>query len=209
MAAKSTLSNMVICLTGVCLVWAAILGAVYSVTKVPIEQASQKAMLTSIGMVIPEGGELSEAISDEATGMSYYKSVAEGKTIAYAVNSTVTGFGGPLVLMVGVLPDGTVYATKVLSQSETPGLGAQCATSESFISQFRGLGPDKKIAVRKDGGDIDAITASTITSRAYALAVSNAVTLVKTLEGQVLNEADSWSGASTKAEQTENKEEQK
>ena len=108
----------------------------------------------------------------------------EGSVNAYAVKSATNGFGGQLLLMVGVLEDGTVYNTSVLSHSETPGLGAKCNQDENFMAQWRGFSPDKKIAVRKDGGDVDAITASTITSRAYALAVSNAVNVVKSLNNK-------------------------
>ena len=106
------------------------------------------------------------------------------------MKSSTVGFGGPLTLMVGVLPDGSVYNTSVLSHSETPGLGAKCTTDEHFISQFRGFDPAAKtLAVKKDGGDLDAITASTITSRAYALAVSNAVAVFNQLkEGGLSNE---------------------
>ena len=101
------------------------------------------------------------------------------------MKSTVSGFGGPLTLMVGLLPDGTVYNTSVLSHSETPGLGAKC-TEESFFGQFKGWNPEKKkLLVKKDGGDVDAITASTITSRAYTLAIQNALYALTTapLEG--------------------------
>ena len=86
--------------------------------------------------------------------------------------------------MVGVLPDGTVYNTSVLEHSETPGLGAKCENDEKFLSQFRMLKPGKKLLVKKDGGDLDAITASTITSRAYSKAVANAIALVKSMEGK-------------------------
>ena len=208
MAAKSNLKNMALCLTLVCLFCGGILGVVYAVTCDPIEQAAVRELRESIGKVIPEGGEISEALTAEAGGAEYeyYKSVnAEGGTVAYAVKSVVNGFGGPLALMVGVLPDGTVHATRVLSHSETPGLGAKCDSDEAFISQFRGFSPDKTLKVRKDGGDVDAITASTITSRAYSLAVSNAVSLVLSLEGAAAG-ADAWSGASVAANQ--NKEEQ-
>ena len=69
-----------------------------------------------------------------------------------------------------------MYNTVVLSHSETPGLGAKCQTDAAFIDQFKGWDPAQKtLLVTKDGGDVDAITASTITSRAYALAVSNAL----------------------------------
>lgn len=183
MAAKSTLVNMVMCLTAVCFVCAAILGGVYALTYAPIQAAAQNALESSIKVVLPDGGELSEALSAESAGQTYqYYTLTDGDEVtAYAVKSTTIGFGGPLTLMVGVLSDGTVYNTSVLSHSETPGLGAKCNTDEKFMSQWQGFGPDKTLKVTKDGGDVDAITASTITSRAYTLAVANAVELVKSL----------------------------
>ena len=92
------------------------------------------------------------------------------------MKSSAGGFGGLLTLMVGVLPDGSIWNTKVLSHSETPGLGAKCTSDEAFMAQWKGF--KGNFAVRKDGGDVDAITASTITSRAYAKAVQQASELV-------------------------------
>lgn len=186
MAAKSTLRNMVLCLTAVCLFCGAVLGIVYAVTCEPIEAAARKALTESIGKVLPDGGELSDVIKTE--GLEYYTLTEGGRAKAYAVKSSTAGFGGTLSLMVGVLPDGTVYNTSVLSHSETPGLGAKCASDKAFIAQWQGFASDKTLKVRKDGGDVDAITASTITSRAYALAVENAVNFVKSLNGGQTNE---------------------
>ena len=185
MAAKSSLKNMALCLTVVCLVCSAILGVVYAVTYDPIQAAAQKELETSIGLVLPEGGELSAVRNADFAGQKfeYYVSENGGVPAAYAVKSTTVGFGGPLTLMVGILPDGTVYNTSVLTCNETPGLGAKCTSDAAFMNQWKGLSPDKVIKVKKDGGDIDAITASTITSRAYSLAVSNAVEFVKSLAG--------------------------
>ena len=185
MAAQSNLKNMALCLTAVCLICAAILGVVYSVTYGPIQDAARKALEESISKVLPEGGELSDAAVASFRGQNYeyYTSTSDAAPVAYAVKSSAIGFGGTLTLMVGVTPDGVVYNTSVLSHSETPGLGAKCTTDEKFMAQWQGFDPSAKIlSVKKDGGDVDAITASTITSRAYALAVSNAVEFVKNLE---------------------------
>ncbi len=85
--------------------------------------------------------------------------------------------------MVGINDDGEIHNTTVLSHSETPGLGAKCTTDEHFMAQFRGFDPDENsLLVKKDGGDLDAITASTITSRAYAKAVANAVAVYEKLK---------------------------
>ena len=180
MAAKSNLKNMLLCLTGVCLICSAILGVVYVITEEPIAQASIKATNASIAKVLPDGGELSEEKTFE--GHQYYTLIRDGKVVAYAVKSSSNGFGGPVTLMVGILPDGTVYNTSVLSHSETPGLGAKCTSDEHFMSQFRNFTSDKVLKVKKDGGDIDAITGSTITSRAYVNAVSEAIKIVESLE---------------------------
>ena len=189
MAAKSNLKNMALCLTLVCLLCSAVLGVVYAVTYEPIQVAAQKALEESIGKVLPAGGELSDAAiaSFEGQTLEYYTSTANGTPVAYAVKSSTIGFGGPLTLMVGVLPDGTVYNTSVLTCNETPGLGAKCQTDEAFMAQFHELSPARVLKVTKDGGDIDAITASTITSRAYVEAVANAVSFVKSLASAAQN----------------------
>ena len=199
MAAQSTLRNMVLCLTGVCLVCAAILGGIYALTFEPIRQANENILKASLSAVLPEGVEIGALETAAADGVSYeyYPAVKDGEAVAYAVKTSTIGFGGPLSLMVGVLKDGTVYNTSVLTCNETPGLGAKCK-EPGFQSQFRLFGPDKKLKVTKDGGDVDAITASTITSRAYTLAVSNAVALVNWLSGQAAG-VDSSTGASQAA----------
>ena len=187
MAAKSNLTNMVLCLTAVCLVCSALLGGMYALTKEPIDKANAEILKASIGAVLPEGGELSEAIPVEVGGQpsEYYVSKDGDEVKAYAFKSTTVGFGGPLTLMVGITPDGTVYNTSVLSHTETPGLGAKCTSDEHFYTQFKGFDPSAKIlSVKKDGGDVDAITASTITSRAYSLAVKNAVEAFNTIKGE-------------------------
>lgn len=183
MAAKSSLKNMALCLTAVCLICSSVLAGVYALTFEPIKAASQKALEQSISAVLPEGLELSEAAVANQGGQTYeyYAASKAGETAAYAVKSTVIGFGGPLTLMVGVLADGSVYNTSVLSHSETPGLGAKCTSDAKFMEQWKGFPANANFSVKKDGGDVDAITASTITSRAYTLAVKNAVDVVKSL----------------------------
>ncbi|MBR3562751.1 MAG: RnfABCDGE type electron transport complex subunit G [Bacteroidales bacterium] len=182
MAAKSSLINMAACLTGVCLVCAALLGFVFVATEEPIQAAAAAEAQASIAKVLPDGGEISEELSSEAEGIEGYfvQTDGEGAVTAYAVKTTTGGFGGPVTLMVGVLPDGTVFNTSVLSHSETPGLGAKCTEEKSaFREQWKGF--SGVLSVKKDGGDVDAITASTITSRAYTKAVAQAVELVKSL----------------------------
>ena len=181
MAAASTLKNMTLCLTLVCLICAAVVGVAYAVTKEPIDAAAQAKTTASIARVLPDFSAAPQegSIRVGQTDYKYYKVDGAG----YAIISSTSGFGGLLTLMVGVAEDGTVHNTTVLSHGETPGLGAKCTTDERFLSQFRGFDPAAKtLAVRKDGGDLDAITASTITSRASALAVANAVDVFNQLK---------------------------
>ena len=181
MAAKSTLKNMAFCLTAVCLVCSAVVGVAYAVTADPIAEAARAKTTASIARVLPEFTAEPEQGSIELNGVNYqyYKVPGAG----CAIISSTSGFGGVLSLMVGIAENGTIHNTTVLSHSETPGLGAKCTTDEHFISQFQGFDPAAKtLAVKKDGGDVDAITASTFTSRAYTEAVKNAVNAVKAME---------------------------
>ena len=173
MAAKSNLTNMVLVLGLTCLLCSAILGGAYALTKEPIDAAAVAKTNKAVGAVLPAFDETSyESVEVDGKTCNYYKAVQGGKTVGYAVESTVVGFGGPLSLMVGVTPDGVVYNTSVLSHAETPGLGAKCNTDAKFMAQWEGFDPSvKKLAVAKDGGDVDAITAATITSRAFGGAV--------------------------------------
>jgi len=187
MAAESNLKNMTLVLGLTCLLCSAVLGGAYALTKKPIDASAVAKTNKAVGAVLPAFEETSyESVEVDGKTYNYYKAVKGSETVGYAVESTVVGFGGPLSLMVGVTPDGVVYNTSVLSHSETPGLGAKCNTDAKFMAQWKGFDPSAKIlSVKKDGGDVDAITASTITSRAYAEAVKNAVNAVSVISSGV------------------------
>lgn len=205
MAIQSTLKNMVLSLGTICLVSSALLAGVYALTKEPIEKAAAAKTTASIKMVLPEFEGEPEAASIESNGKKYEYYVARkgGEPVGYAIFASSTGFGGPVSLMVGVTSDGIIYNTAVLSQSETPGLGAKC-TEESFSGQFRNLDPAKtRLSVKKDGGDIDAITASTITSRAYVAAVNNALAIYKAIVWGGAPDVTTGASASSKDEPAE------
>jgi electron transport complex protein RnfG len=89
------------------------------------------------------------------------------------------GFGGELKVLVGFDAEGNIYDYSLLSHSETPGLGSKASDwfKEGNNGNIKGLNPGtKSLTVSKDGGDIDAITASTITSRAFLSAINKAYT---------------------------------
>ena len=172
MAVKSSFKNMTVCLFAICIVCSSLLAGVYALTKEPIDAAAKAKNEAAIKEVLPE---TAVAIEEERTvdfeGASYAYNLAYdevGNVVGCAVNVAPVGFGGPIAIKVGFDVNGVIWNTKVLSQAETPGLGAKCV-DPSFSDQFKGFNPaEKKLAVKKDGGDVDAITASTITSRAYA-----------------------------------------
>lgn len=176
MALQSSFKNMVISLTGICLVCAALLGLAYSVTEKPIAAAEKAARDAAINEVLPAySGELVEKQCGDVT---YYVAYSDTVAVGYAIPGSEYGFSSDVALMVGFLPDGTINRTSVLSQAETPGLGANCV-EEGFAAQFRGLVTEGPLAVAKDGGKLDAITAATITSRAYVKAVNKAIDIFK------------------------------
>lgn len=173
MAVKSSITNMVVCLGVITLVCSALLGFLHELTLEPINAANAAKTQNAIAAVLPEFDAVSELT--EIEGASYYTATKDGEIVGYAVNAASSGFGGTIKLMVGFRPDGTIFNTSVLEHAETPGLGAKC-TEDAFASQFNEFDPAVKVLkVQKDGGDVQAITASTITSRAYCVALENAV----------------------------------
>lgn len=183
---ESTLKNMVVVLCTITLVASAAVGGVYILTKEPIAEAKVMKTNNAIKEVMPtfDNDPSAEVITQEVEGetVKIYPAKQGGELKGYAIETfSKNGFGGKISLMVGMLTDGTINSISVIEQKETPGLGDKIEKSKSnFAVQFEGKNPaDFKLAVKKDGGDIDAITASTITSRAFADAVDRAYKIFK------------------------------
>ncbi|MDD3108732.1 MAG: RnfABCDGE type electron transport complex subunit G [Alistipes sp.] len=188
---KSTLKNMILTLLVITLIASAAVGLVYQVTAGPIAQAKQEKVTTAIAAVLPafdnQPGETRTEYPVDGGTLTLYTATQGADTVGYAIETfTMKGFGGEIRLMVGFLKDGTIHSVETLSHNETPGLGNKIERSKSdFSVQFEGKNPaDFKLSVRKDGGDVDAITASTISSRAYTDAVNRAYTLLQSLNSQ-------------------------
>ncbi len=183
---ESSLKNMALALTGFSVVAGALLGWVNDVTAEPIAQANAKTLSDAIAVVVP-GFDNNPAESPEVVevnGVSYkiYKATKGGKFVGAAVESSSNGFGGALTVLVGFDPDGNIIDYSLLSHAETPGLGSKAADwfKKGAKGDITGKNPGKApLTVSKDGGQIDAITASTITSRAFLLAVNNAYAAYK------------------------------
>ena len=178
---ESNFINMVSTLFIVSVIAALALGSVYSITKKPIALAKKKKLEQAIKTVLPEFDSLKTekiALGDGSSdSLVFYIASKNKKIIGTAVKTfSMKGFGGKIELMVGFLNDGTINNTAIVSHKETPGLGDKMDIKKSnFSVQFRGKNPDKyNLHVTKDGGDVDAITAATISSRAFCDAVDRA-----------------------------------
>ena len=169
---------MALSLTLITSVAALCLGGVYIITKEPIDAAKKAKREAAIKIVLPDFDNLeTETKSVDGGEIALNKAYKNGEWIGTAVETfTKNGFSGEIKLMVGLLPDGAIYDISVLGHAETPGLGDKIDIKKSnFPEQFKGKNPASfKLSVKKDGGDVDAITAATISSRAYCDAVLRA-----------------------------------
>lgn len=191
---------MVIVLVGVALITGAILAYVNHITTEPIRLQSEKTLTEGIKKVMG-GGDLKITSNDtikqtidgkEATFVVHVAEDAKGQSLGAAVESTTGGFGGDLKVLVGFNPAGEILGYTILQTFETPGLGAKAEAwfqkdgKGNIIGKNPSEGP---LTVSKDGGQVNAITASTITSRAFLKAVNNAYSAYKN------GKADATSGA--------------
>lgn len=178
---ESTFISMVLTLFMVTFVASAALGYLYELTKGPIAEGKLAKQNAAILQVVPEfdnePGRESYTIDIDGGTLEFFPAKKNGELVGTAVNTfTNKGFTGEITLMVGFLPDGTIQNISVLEHKETPGLGDKMQKNKSDWSvQFNGKDPENfQLKVTKDGGDVDAITASTISSRAFCDAVQRA-----------------------------------
>src|SRR5574344_2097564 len=170
---ESTLLNMIVSLMVITMVSGGVLGLVYNLTKPAIDMVEENKNISAINEVLKTDKEIAEIKEVEIDGLTYNLAFStEGSFIGAAIKTFSTnGFNGKIELMVGVLDNNNINKVSILSQAETPGLGAKMVNDK-----FKGKNPESfTLKVKKDGGDIDALTAATISSRAVAEAVSKAV----------------------------------
>ena len=181
----SSLLNMVLVLVGVALIMGVILAGVNHITEGPISEQAEQMLANGIKEVM--GGEKltvtsTETIKQEIDGKEFTFTIhhtQDGRkhNLGAAVESSALGFSDNIKVLVGCDPEGEILGYTILQSSETPGLGAKADKwfQEGGKGDIIGRNPkDKDLAVKKDGGDIDAITASTITSRAFLKAINQA-----------------------------------
>lgn len=198
---ENNLVNMFLSLTVICVVVGGLLGLVASVTKQPIQDAKDAAQKAAIAAVAPEFDAVAEpesaaqANGETATVFAVSKG---GQTVGHAVQvTTLKGFGGKVIVMFGFDLEGNITGYNVLDCSnETPGLGAKMPDwfQKGAKGDVIGKNPAKNnLTVSKDGGEVDAITAATISSRAFCDAIAQA--------SGVLTGADVATSASTQVQE--------
>jgi Na+-translocating ferredoxin:NAD+ oxidoreductase subunit G len=175
----STIKNMILSLLIISATMSAALASVYLMTKDQIELAKKMKEVNAIKAVLPEFTNDPTETKKEIGELTVYTAVNNNDTLGYAVKTlTKKAFSGTFTLMVGFLKDGTIHNIEIIEQKETPGLGDKIKTK--WKDQFKSKNPETfKLVVKKDGGPVDAITAATISSRAFCDAVGNAYNVIR------------------------------
>ena len=186
---ESSLTNMVLVLTGVAVVMGGILAFVNHLTEGPISEVNKKktddgikTVMVCDNLTLAKTDTVTQQVNGkELTFIVYQVNDQQGKDLGAAVESTTGGFGGDLKVLVGFNPDGQILGYTLLEHAETPGLGAKADKwfQKGEKGDIIGKTPSEPLTVSKDGGQVDAITASTITSRAFLAAVNNAYNVYK------------------------------
>ncbi|MCW3805591.1 RnfABCDGE type electron transport complex subunit G [Plebeiibacterium marinum] len=199
---ESTLVNMVLALLIITAVAGGSLGMVYKVTKEPIAAAKLAKQKKAIEQVVPgfdnnPTDEAYELTSKEGFALKVFPCKKGEELLGVAISTkTEKGFSGEIKVMVGMKPDGTIINYSVLEHKETPGLGSKM---QAWFRMDKGnqsvLGKNPKttkMVVSKDGGQVDAITAATISSRAFLDAIMVAY-------NTYMDNTDAHSSATTKS----------
>lgn len=213
---ESSFRNMVLVLTGVTALAVLLLAGVNQLTAEPIREAKSAKLVAAISEVISGYDNDPAAHPDTLilNGLHYvvYEATKEGESIGAAVETIdPKGFSGAIKLLVGFDVHGDVLNYSILSTQETPGLGSKADVwfKQGERGDIIGKNPGKKpLSAVQDGGDVDAITASTITTRAFLRAVNNAYQIYREKQtGMNTSETSGVSGA-TGATSKKGKEEQ-
>ena len=193
---ESSFANMVIVLTVITVVAAACLGAMNNLTAEPIAASKKAKQEEAIKAVLPEFTTVDEeTIVNEQKIFRAYN--ANGELVGIAIETKELGFGGDVTTMVGFDANGTIIDYSLLAHAETPGLGSKLVDWFKIKSDIRGVGGDKMpLRVSKDGGEYDAITAATISSRAFLNSINKAYETYQIARGETPT-VDAWSSATS------------
>ena len=163
------------------LVVSIVLGAVNSITSELIENSNKAAKSAAMAKILPGvyHNNFSDdiKITDENSSVVYYNIGYDenDEVVGYVFETSVKGYAGYMAVYVGICTEGSITGISLGPNSETPGLGKN-AEKENFTNQF--IGKDGSLSVvksaPKNDNEIQAVTASTITSRAVTNGVNDA-----------------------------------
>jgi electron transport complex protein RnfG len=193
---ESSFANMVIVLTVITIIAAACLGAMNNATTEPIAASKKAKQEAAIKAVLPEFTSVDEAaiVNDQKVFRAYD---ANGELVGIAVETKELGFGGDVTTMVGFDANGSIVDYSLLAHAETPGLGSKLVDWFKVKSDIRGANSENiPLKVSKDGGNYDAITAATISSRAFLNSINKAYETYQIARGETPT-VDAWSGATS------------
>jgi electron transport complex protein RnfG len=126
---------------------------------------------------------------DKDREITFFPATLEDGSKAVAFEAKGGGFGGDIGLMVGIdLNTDKIINARVTTHSETPGIGSRAKDDTSFVSQFAGMGLDANFKLKGDGGDIDAMSGATVTSKGVSVAAEKVKELYLKLKPEILNE---------------------
>lgn len=178
---ESTFISMVLTLVVITLAAGFSLGFINDITKGPKAKAKLEKKIKALQLVLPAFtnnpvADIQMVKSDKAKdSVEIYPAFSGEERVGTAViGSSLKGFSGLVKVMAGFRKDGTIKNIVVLEQKETPGLGTKMK-DDKFIQQYRDKHPSLfDMTVKKDGGEVDALTGATITTRAFSEAVQMA-----------------------------------
>lgn len=126
-------------------------------------------------------------IKDGDVEHSFFVGVFDGKPSTVALESFGKGFGGDIGVMVGVnVKEDTIVGVGVTTHSETPGVGSRAKTEPEFTAQFQGLALKEEFKVKADGGQVDALSGATVTSRGVSAALTDAAGIYERVKPQLM-----------------------
>lgn len=175
--------RLIFVLTVICAISSALLAAVYSKTKAPIAAALELRTANAAAKVMPEG--LDAPVKQKIDGVTFFVAQKNSRPAAVALEGrSKNGYGGEIILMIGLSADGKLVNYQKLIANETPGLGSKME-SDTFRNPLRGRSVTADWHVTKDGGEVDAITAATISSRAVMECLRDAFAKYKKVAPQL------------------------
>lgn len=184
--------RLIVVLTVVCIIAAVALARVYEFTKEPIAEQRRLARLKAVEAVLPEHenqpdqNTINVDLENGQRRMVYLGLSGDNISgLAFEIKNS-EGYGGEIVAMLGLNPNGAIQGVEILRNGETPGLGAKIANPE-FRSQFKGKSlANTNFMLKKDGGDIDQVTGATISPRAIVKAIKDGLEFYKEYKNEII-----------------------